>query len=120
MTSQPPPTSGSTRSPTNWPRMEWRGAWPGVAGGVYARYAAFIHPHGVFAFNTSVYILLIPVIGGIGTLWGPVLGGVIFGLVEEQLVASSPQAHLLIYGALLILIILLEPGGILGIVRKGL
>jgi branched-chain amino acid transport system permease protein len=95
-------------------------ALAGMAGGVYARYAAFIHPQGVFAFNTSVYILLIPVIGGVGTLWGPVLGGVIFGIVEEQLVASFPEAHLLIYGALLILIILLEPGGILGIVRKGL
>lgn len=95
-------------------------ALAGIAGGVYARYAAFIHPQGVFAFNTSVYILLIPVIGGIGTLWGPVLGGVIFGIVEEQLVASFPAAHLLIYGALLILIILLEPGGIMGILRKGL
>lgn len=95
-------------------------ALAGMAGGVYARYAAFIHPQGVFAFNTSVYILLIPVIGGIGTLWGPVLGGLIFGMVEEQLVASFPEAHLLLYGALLILIILLEPGGIIGILRKGL
>jgi len=89
-----------------------------MAGGVYARYAAFIHPQGVFAFNTSVYIVLIPVIGGLGTLWGPVLGGVIFGIVEEQLVATFPEAHLLIYGALLILIVLLEPGGIIGIARK--
>jgi len=93
-------------------------ALAGMAGGVYARYAAFIHPQGVFAFNTSVYILLIPVIGGLGTLFGPVLGGVIFGIVEEQLVATFPEAHLLIYGALLILIVLLEPGGIIGIARK--
>ncbi|HYL14427.1 MAG TPA: branched-chain amino acid ABC transporter permease [Terriglobales bacterium] len=90
----------------------------GVAGGVFARYAAFIHPGGVFGFHTSVHILLMPVIGGIGTVWGPVLGGFVFGIVEEEIVASFPQVHLLIYGSLLILIILFEPGGILGGARK--
>ncbi|PYX81889.1 MAG: hypothetical protein DMG70_17325 [Acidobacteria bacterium] len=89
-------------------------ALTGVAGGVFARYAAFIHPAGVFGFHTSVHILLMPVIGGIGTVWGPVLGGFVFGIVEEEIVASFPQIHLLIYGSLLILIILFEPGGILG------
>jgi branched-chain amino acid transport system permease protein len=90
-------------------------ALTGMAGGVFARYAAFIHPHGVFAFNTSVYILLMPVIGGIGTVLGAVLGGVIFGIVEEQLVAGFPQIHLLLYGSLLIFIILVEPDGIVGL-----
>ncbi|MBV9610355.1 MAG: branched-chain amino acid ABC transporter permease [Acidobacteria bacterium] len=93
-------------------------AFTGAAGGVFARYAAFIHPHGVFAFQTSVYILLMPVIGGIGTVWGAVLGGVIFGIVEEELVANFPQIHLLLYGSLLILIILVEPDGVLGLLKK--
>ncbi|HET7440139.1 MAG TPA: branched-chain amino acid ABC transporter permease, partial [Terriglobales bacterium] len=39
-------------------------ALTGIAGGVFARYAAFIHPGGVFGFHTSVHILLMPVIGG--------------------------------------------------------
>ena len=93
-------------------------AFTGVAGGVFARYAAFIYPQGVFAFQTSVYILLMPVIGGIGTVWGAVLGAVVFGIVEEQLVASFPQIHLLLYGALLILIILAEPDGLVGLLGK--
>ena len=93
-------------------------ALTGMAGGVFARYAAFIHPQGVFGFHTSVHILLMPVIGGIATVWGPVLGGVVFGIVEEEIIASFPEIHLLIYGALLILIILAEPGGILGAFRK--
>jgi branched-chain amino acid transport system permease protein len=42
----------------------------------------------------------------------------VFGIVEEEIVASFPQVHLLIYGSLLILIILFEPGGILGGARK--
>ncbi|MFB3918112.1 MAG: branched-chain amino acid ABC transporter permease [Terriglobales bacterium] len=94
------------------------GALTGIAGGVFARYAAFIHPEGVFGFHTSVRILLLPVIGGLATVWGPVIGGVVFGIVEEQIVASFPQIHLLLYGSLLVLIILVEPGGILGGVRK--
>jgi branched-chain amino acid transport system permease protein len=93
-------------------------ALTGMAGGVFARYAAFIYPQGVFAFQTSVYILLMPVIGGIGTVWGAVLGGVVFGIVEEQLVANFPQIHLLLYGALLILIILVEPDGLAGLLGK--
>jgi len=93
-------------------------AFTGVAGGVFARYAAFIYPQGVFGFQTSVYILLMPVIGGIGTVWGAVLGGVVFGIVEEQLVANFPQIHLLLYGSLLILIILVAPDGLAGILGK--
>ena len=93
-------------------------ALTGAAGGVFARYAAFIHPNGVFGFQTGVHILLMPVIGGIATVWGPVVGGFVFGIVEEEIVASFPQVHLLIYGSLLILIIMFEPGGILGGVRE--
>ena len=93
-------------------------ALSGMAGGIYARYAGYIHPQGVFAFATSISILLMPVIGGIGTVWGAVLGGVIFGIVEEELVANFPQIHLLLYGTLLILIILFEPDGLLGLLRR--
>lgn len=90
----------------------------GVAGGLYARYHAFIYPGDVFAFPTSISILLMPVIGGIGTVWGPVLGGVIFGVVEEALTVRFPNTHLLLYGLLLILIILFEPDGLVGLLRK--
>jgi branched-chain amino acid transport system permease protein len=93
-------------------------ALTGIAGGVYARYHAFIYPGDVFAFQTSISILLMPVIGGIGTVWGPVLGGVIFGIVEEELVVNFPNIHLLLYGSLLILIILFEPGGLMGLLRR--
>ncbi len=90
----------------------------GIAGGIYARRAAFIYPGDVFAFQTGISILLMPVIGGIGTIWGAVLGGVIFGMVEEQISVKFPNLHLLIYGSLLILIILLEPDGLLGLLRR--
>jgi branched-chain amino acid transport system permease protein len=90
----------------------------GIAGGIYARRAAFFYPGDVFAFNTGISILLMPVIGGIGTVWGAVLGGVIFGMVQEQLDAKFPNIHLLLYGSLLILIILFEPDGLIGLLRR--
>jgi branched-chain amino acid transport system permease protein len=90
----------------------------GVAGGIYARRAAFFYPGDVFAFQTSISILLMPVIGGIGTVWGAVLGGVVFGIVEEELVVNFPNFHLLLYGSLLILIILFEPDGLVGLLRR--
>ena len=93
-------------------------ALTGAAGGVYAQYAAFIHPQGVFAFAIGVAILLMPIIGGIGTIWGPVIGAVVYGLINEELIASFPQLHLLIYGSLLILIVLFEPGGIVGLLDR--
>lgn len=93
-------------------------ALTGLAGGIYARYAIFLDPGDVFAFQKGITILLISVIGGIGTVWGPVLGGVVVGMVEEQLVAKFPNIHLLLYGTLLILIILFEPDGIVGLLRK--
>ncbi len=90
----------------------------GIAGGIFARYAAFFYPDGVFAFQTGISILLMPVIGGIGTIWGPVLGGIVFGMVEEQLTAGFEKIHLLLYGLLLILIILFEPDGLVGLFRR--
>jgi branched-chain amino acid transport system permease protein len=90
----------------------------GIAGGIYARRQGFFYPGDVFAFSTGISILLMPVIGGIGTVWGAVLGGVVFGVVEEELVANFPKFHLLIYGSLLIIIILLEPDGLLGLLRR--
>jgi branched-chain amino acid transport system permease protein len=93
-------------------------ALTGAAGGVYARYAAFIHPQGVFAFSISVAILLMPIIGGVGTIWGPVIGAVVYGVVHEEVVASFPQLHLLLYGSLLILIVFFEPRGLVGLLDR--
>lgn len=93
-------------------------ALTGAAGGVYARYAAFIDPEGVFGFQRSVGILLMPVIGGVNTIWGPVIGGGVYGVIEEELVARFPQIHLLLYGVLVMLIILFEPGGVMGLLQR--
>jgi len=93
-------------------------AFTGAAGGVFARYAAFIDPEGVFGFQRSVGILLMPVIGGVNTIWGPVIGGGVYGVVEEEVTARFPEFHLLLYGLLVIFIILFEPGGLMGLLGR--
>jgi len=93
-------------------------ALTGAAGGLHARYAAYVNPQGEFAFAISVAILLMPIIGGVGTIWGPVIGACIYGLVHDEIIAAFPQLHLLIYGSLLIVIVLFEPAGIVGLLRR--
>lgn len=100
----------------------------GVAGSLYAQYFFFIDPREMFSFQNSIAMVLMPIIGGIGTLWGPVLGAVMFKVVEDRLstarlalggvTVNFVQFNLLLYGLLLVLIILFEPGGLLGLLRR--
>jgi branched-chain amino acid transport system permease protein len=62
--------------------------------------------------------VLIALIGGLGTLWGPVAGAVIFYAVQDYLQTRYPTFHLLAYGALLILILLFEPRGLAGLAAR--
>ncbi len=92
----------------------------GIAAGLYVVYLSYVHPDQVFGFDLSIGMVLMGVIGGIGTLWGPVLGAVIF-YPTRQLVLSQPTLvafNLLVYGALLILIVLFEPRGLMGMLAR--
>lgn len=91
------------------------GAVVGVTGGLYASYFSFIEPTDMFGFDRSIAFVLMSVIGGIGTVLGPVLGAVVFVLLRQYLLASYPQLYLGLYGVLLILIILFEPLGLTGL-----
>lgn len=100
----------------------------GVGGSLYAQYILYIDPGTVFGFSMSVNMILMPIIGGIGTLWGPVLGAVIFTVIQDRIMTLSlnlwgftfklVQFHLLVYGALLVLIILFEPRGLVGLAER--
>ena len=91
------------------------GAVVGLTGGLYASYFSFIEPTDMFGFDRSIAFVLMSVIGGIGTVLGPVLGAIIFVLLRQYLLASYPQLYLGLYGVLLILIILFEPLGLTGL-----
>jgi branched-chain amino acid transport system permease protein len=90
----------------------------GACGGLYATFLQYVHPDTVFSFTESISLVLIALIGGLGTLWGPVLGAVIFYAVQDYLETSYPTFHLLVYGVLLILILLFEPRGLAGVAAR--
>jgi branched-chain amino acid transport system permease protein len=90
----------------------------GISGGLYASYFSFIEPNDMFGFDRSIAFVLMAVIGGVGTVLGPVLGAIVFVLIRQYLLASYPQLYLGLYGALLILIILFEPLGLTGLIRQ--
>lgn len=92
----------------------------GSCAGLYVVYLSYAHPDQVFGFDISIGMVLMNVIGGIGTLWGPVLGALIYFPVRQVLLADPNlvAVNLLIFGALLIVIILFEPGGLLGLLSR--
>jgi branched-chain amino acid transport system permease protein len=85
-----------------------------VAGAFYANYFLFVDPTIVLPLALSVEIVLMAIIGGLGTVAGPVLGAVLLKLSSEVFRSYFEQANLLIYGALLIIVILFMPGGLMG------
>ncbi|MEW6209900.1 MAG: branched-chain amino acid ABC transporter permease [Acidobacteriota bacterium] len=89
-----------------------------MAGAFYANYFLFVEPTVVLPLALSVEIVLIAIIGGLGTIPGPVLGAVLLKLSSELFRNYFEQANLLIYGALLILVILFMPDGLVGGFRK--
>jgi branched-chain amino acid transport system permease protein len=88
-----------------------------VAGSLYAINFQYIAPGSVFDFQLSLNIVLMPIIGGVGTLVGPVLGALIVSTLQIKLL-SMPMlrdSFLFIYGGLLIFLMLFEPKGVMGI-----
>ena len=114
-----------------------------LAGSFYGIYVGFVDPGTVLGLDVSVQIMLICIIGGMGTLWGPVLGSLVLvplsealrsnliteGLVKIGLVNAESKvglflkenlshAHVLLYGILVVLVILFMPDGLMGFVKK--
>jgi branched-chain amino acid transport system permease protein len=84
----------------------------GAAGSLYAHYIRIIDPE-VFAFINTVTMVIMVVSGGKGSLVGPVVGGLIFGLLPVFLrPVMSPEAQWIAYGGVLIVILFVLPRGI--------
>ena len=83
------------------------GAIAAVAGGLYAHFITYIDP-GVFGFSVTETLLIMVILGGAGTLWGPVAGAVIFTALPEAL-RITPDLRSLLYGLILLGIVLYRP-----------
>lgn len=87
-------------------------ATAGLGGALYAHFMRFISP-GDFSFPVSVMLLSMIVLGGMGTLWGPVLGAAILVSLPE-LFRPLMEIRFLLYTVLLLVMIRFQPGGLLG------
>jgi branched-chain amino acid transport system permease protein len=81
-----------------------------VAGALYAHYVTFVSP-GSFGFHTSVQLVTMVVLGGMGSLWGAVAGATFLTVLPEALRAIEDY-DILLYGGLLILCMMFLPGGL--------
>lgn len=92
-----------------------------LGGTFYAQYLLLIEPPLAFASNVSISILLPSIIGGAGTVLGPVIGAFVItplGEITNVLFSSTPGVQFIVYGAILVLVILFLPEGIVGWVLK--
>ena len=90
-----------------------------LAGTFYVQYIYFIDPNVAFSFNVSVEAALVSIVGGIGTLWGPVLGTVLLeptsALLQSWLGGGRGGVQLTVYSLILIAVILYRPAGLIGV-----
>jgi branched-chain amino acid transport system permease protein len=87
-----------------------------VAGSLYAVYIGFLDPE-VTSYHVTFEVLLFVVVGGIGTLAGPVVGAIVVTLLGESLHLLDAY-RLVAYGLVLVLVIIFMPQGIVGAARR--
>ena len=86
-----------------------------VAGGaLYAVHLSFFEPHGVFDLQLSVQLVLMAIVGGMGTVFGPTLGAFVLLGFQEAFRSTFQQASLFIYGVMIVVIVRWAPDGLAG------
>ena len=86
----------------------------GLVGGIQAQYTGYVEPNGAFTLDWTINTVNAAIIGGVGTITGPLVGSVISVELAQRL-SKYPEAHLIILGVLLIVIIRLAPNGLWGL-----
>ncbi|WP_298958324.1 branched-chain amino acid ABC transporter ATP-binding protein/permease [uncultured Methylobacterium sp.] len=98
------------------------GALTAMVGTFHAMYLTFIEPAAMFSLTLSIQIAMFALIGGIGTVFGPLLGAVLLVPVTELargwLGAKALGLHGLVYGLVLMLVVLFMPNGLMGLVSR--
>ena len=91
-----------------------------VAGGIYSYFFTYIDPTFVFDILTSVTMVLMAILGGRGTLWGPVLGAFIMEPLSNWVIGAfgGTQIHLTVFGGILLFVMLFMPQGIIPAVTE--
>ena len=91
---------------------------PGVVGGFFARDTGYIEPISVFPLIITITMIVMALFGGKGTVWGPVLGAVMLFVLQELVWARFLFFYQILFGAIIIVVVLLMPRGILGVLQQ--
>ena len=90
----------------------------GASGAIMATRWTYIDPYIAFNPLFSFMPVLMAIFGGIGQLYGPILGAAIFTYLEEVLISTFPYYYMLIFGIILVFAILYLPDGLVGLVQR--
>jgi branched-chain amino acid transport system permease protein len=90
----------------------------GAVGAVWAIKLTYIDPYIAFNVNYSFLPVLMAIFGGMGQVYGPVIGAAIFAWIQEKLVTTFPELNMLIFGIILIVAILFLPSGLVGLIQS--
>lgn len=94
------------------PAFAAHGALTALAGGAFALSLGFIFPTTVFNIEITITLILVVILGGLGTVWGPVLGTLLLIPLQELFWLEFPSLHIIAYGLFLVGVIILMPEGI--------
>ena len=91
-----------------------------AAGSLFAINFQYIAPGSVFDFRLSLAIVLMPIVGGVGTVAGPVLGAALWSTLQIKMLSMPAlrDSYLFLYGGLLIVVMMFEPKGLVGLVKR--
>jgi branched-chain amino acid transport system permease protein len=90
----------------------------GAAGAIWATKLTYIDPYVAFSVLFSFLPVLMAIFGGMGQLYGPVIGAAIFAYLQETLQTKFPYIYMLIFGIVLVIAILYLPNGLVGVIPR--
>ena len=88
------------------------GALAGFVGAVHGAFLGYLLPMSVFVLELTLIAIALPLIGGMGTVTGPVVAGLGYSYLREQFQVQAPSLHLILLGAAVVLVVLFMPRGI--------
>jgi branched-chain amino acid transport system permease protein len=95
-------------------------AFMAAAGAFYIQVFQYIDPSIAYGSHTSVEALVAAIVGGLGTVWGPLLGALALHVLADltrNLFGSLPGINMIIYGIVLLIIVMFSPKGIVGLAK---
>jgi branched-chain amino acid transport system permease protein len=97
--------------------FSWSAAYAGIAGALIASATAYVSPDS-YTLQLSITLLIGAVLGGLGSMWGAILGGLVVEFLPLWAQSINTAASSLIYGVSLILVMIAMPGGIAEAIRR--